>query len=162
MSYTRGAADGAAPTGHRFPPQPPVFAGQFVVHRATGSRVDRAGSDRAGLQTTSSTRRSIEEMITRVVRQRERVVRHVQRADLVRQHTDITTQVERAVDAAWSAARATTAKPTAHSASRAAGGYHAGHLDSPPPIPIEQLTDQVVSKLDERLAAHRERFGQAF
>jgi hypothetical protein len=36
----------------------------------------------------------------------------------------------------------------------------AGSPGGPPPVDLDQLTDQIVTRLDHRLIAHRERFGR--
>lgn len=41
-------------------------------------------------------------------------------------------------------------------------GQRIATLPLPDPIDLELLTDEVVAKLDDRLTAHRERFGRAF
>jgi hypothetical protein len=105
-------------------------------------------------------RRSIEELVSRVVHAHQRVELHAQGKATIREQPNVSAEVERAL----------VAIQQQHSTARA-GQMPAGMtwqaipgVQAPvgaPGLDLDRLTDQIVTRIDDRLIAHRERLGRA-
>ena len=105
-------------------------------------------------------RRSIEELVSRVVHAHQRVELPAHGKATIREQPNVGAEVERALFAIQqqqSTARAgqMPAGTTWHGIPGAQGPMGAPGLD------LDRLTDQIVTRIDDRLIAHRERFGRA-
>jgi hypothetical protein len=114
--------------------------------RDDGTRVARGGPDHA--------RRHRDELVTRLVRSGRRVEVPARPTPVVQHRTVVGDLGRRSTDVAPER-RAGAAAPW--------GGSATGPVTtSGAAVDLDRLTDQVVSRLDSRLTAHRERFGRAF
>ncbi len=95
----------------------------------------------------------LRKMIMRVAHGHRRIESPVRPAALPRNRPAVGVEVERASrDVASRGAGIPGFGPIASSPSPAL----------PPPVDLDRLTEQIVTRLDDRLTAHRERFGRAF
>jgi hypothetical protein len=102
-------------------------------------------------------RRVTDELVARVVHAHQRIELPAHRAAMMRERAGVAAAVERALAAAGRRpAGAPADQPPAGTAWPAAASP-----GGPPPLDLEHLTDQIVTRLDHRLTAHRERFGRA-
>jgi hypothetical protein len=76
---------------------------------------------------------------------------------VLREHTSVT-RVEHALIAGQHPAGPQAASQPAGSTDWPAEGSR----DRPPPVDLELLTDQILTRLDNRRTAHRERLGRVF
>jgi hypothetical protein len=94
--------------------------------------------------------------VERVIRHRQRIETGRDSAVVMRERRTVIADIERALRSA-----------TPHSPDRTRAGELA-HVDQPDAAPmttlpdLDRLTDQIVSRIDDRLIAHRERMGTTF
>jgi hypothetical protein len=100
-------------------------------------------------------RRVIDDVVTRISRGHQRIETTVGSSRVIKEHADIAAQVAHAL-ATESVAAGTHASQALGERSLPAGSAALGT----PPIDFEDLTDQIVTRLDNRMTAHRERFGR--
>jgi hypothetical protein len=127
---------------------PPAVRGGLDVLRATRSA---APMDVGGAST--GVRHLRDEMVTRVVRGSKRIEMAARPAPVVQDRATAAGQIERTAAAA-------AVRPGG--AAGQTGPHHAAAPEAVPPVDLDHLTDQIVTRLDARLIAHRERFGRGF
>lgn len=120
----------------------------------------RPTADSPGIDTTTVRTRSLRELtestVERVIRRRQRIESGRDSTVVMRERQNATAELERALTAAN--ARTIDQAPALQS----------GNLNQPGPSSIasqpdlDRLTDQIVSRIDDRLIAHRERMGTSF
>jgi hypothetical protein len=136
---TSAAGARAAGTGDRVAPIAPPWSVRAVDRGSTFA-----------LQPV--VRREVTELVTRLVHSHRRVELLPRGAGAARNRLPVATQVDRvpAGNRPW----AQEPRPAPASAGPP--------LTAPAPVDVERLTDQIVARLDDRLTAHRERFGRAY
>jgi hypothetical protein len=107
-------------------------------HRAP--RTLAAGPRAGRVRADTPVRRVTGELVARVAGTHRRVERPARGAAVLRERGGVATAVDHAP----------------------AAGPAAGSPSGPPPVDLDHLTDQILNRLDNRLTAHRERFGRAF
>lgn len=115
------------------------------------------GTGRALGSGAHAVRRLVEDLVTRVVRGHRRIEVPARRPVVIRDRASVAVEVERALTAVDR--RAGGRDGTAPSVTRLPAGQAAAVRT---PMDLDRLTDQIVTRLDDRLTAHRERLGRAF
>lgn len=100
--------------------------------------------------------RYLRDVADRVVRTHQRVETAVRSTAVIRERSNVAAEVERAL--------ATNAQHAAMSPMKqipdGSAWSGANRFAMPNPADLEQLTDQIVTRIDDRLTAHRERMGR--
>lgn len=103
------------------------------------------------------TRRLVETVVERVTREHRRIETRQQAPVIVRERASVAAEVERALTSVRERAPEQPGSPLAR------GNWPGGNEPVPPVGPdLDRLTDQIVSRIDDRLTAHRERMGRVF
>src|SRR6266498_193833 len=147
--------DGRRPGGAGGPAgaRPPAVA--TVLPRPARPAV--ADGPRArSLRAVTPVRRATDDLVTRVAGAHRRVELPARGAAVMRERAGVAAAVEHALTARQRPAGAPAEQPSGGTAWPAVGSL--GRL---PPLDLDHLTDQIVTRLDNRLTAHRERFGRA-
>jgi hypothetical protein len=123
-------------------------------------RVVRVGGDRrviTAVRPASSASRAdgIDDVVRRVTRRSQRIEISDTSRRVTRARVDVMADVARVLAAPES-------PTTTDAPARVSGSLRAPAPAAPSQFDIESLTDQIVTRLDDRLTAHRERFGRAF
>src|SRR6266540_1722868 len=108
------------------------------------------------LRAVTPVRRVTDDLVTRVAGAHRRVELPARGAAVMRERAGVAAAVEHALTARQRPAGAPAEQPSGGTAWPAVGSL--GRL---PPLDLDHLTDQIVTRLDNRLTAHRERFGRA-
>jgi hypothetical protein len=147
--------DGRRPGGAGGPAgaRPPAVA--TVLPRPARPAV--ADGPRArSLRAVTPVRRVTDDLVTRVAGAHRRVELPARGAAVMRERAGVAAAVEHALTARQRPAGAPAEQPSGGTAWPAVGS-----LGGLPPLDLDHLTDQIVTRLDNRLTAHRERFGRA-
>jgi hypothetical protein len=98
------------------------------------------------------------DVVTRTTRRYQRVEGSVGDRRVTRDRVDVAAEVARVLTASETAAETAASHPAAASPWAPTPSHHTEAAG----IDLEGLTDQIVTRLDDRLTAHRERVGRAF
>lgn len=124
--------------------------------RGSGPAAD-VGTGRAPGGGAHAVRRLVDNLVIRVVRGHRRVEVPARRPVVIRDRASVVVEAQRALTAVDR--RAGWQDGAAPSATRLPAGQAAAMRT---PMDLDRLTDQIVTRLDDRLTAHRERLGRAF
>lgn len=152
--------------GRRVEARPPRGTGGTLREPGPAAEV---GTGRALGGGVHAVRRLVEDLVIRVARGHRRIEVPARQAAVIRDRASVAVEVERALTTSdrRASGRDGTA-PGATGSPRATGplsatGSPAGHAAAArTPVDLDRLTDQIVTRLDDRLTAHRERLGRAF
>jgi hypothetical protein len=128
---------------------------QRLLRIETGPSAGAPGNDATTVR-TRSLRELTESTVERIIRRRQRTESVRDTRVVMRERQNVSADLERAVRTAI--ARPVEAVPIAHGAS----SNQPGPLPFANQLDLDRLTDQIVSRIDDRLIAHRERMGGVY